>query len=141
MLVDRRRVTRAPHPTSLTLEQLSLLPLHGLPAVRTIRSLCLAPRMTGDRALIQDAHQGVPALLCQELSRRGVHVTAIISGGENAHEAQTKCMAHGARGVLTGSPAAVMFGLEEGGWEWVVDTTGGERVYDACKRVLRENGK
>jgi 3'-phosphoadenosine 5'-phosphosulfate sulfotransferase len=34
-----------------------------------------------------------------------------------------------------------MFGLEEGGWEWVVDTTGGERVYDACKRVLRENGK
>lgn len=97
--------------------------------------------MQGERALIQDAHQGIPALLCQELSRRGVHVTAIIPGGENAHEAQTKCMAHGARGVLTGSPAAVMFGLEEGGWDYVVDTTGGERVYDACKRVLRENGK
>lgn len=52
-----------------------------------------------------------------------------------------RCMANGAKGVLTGSPAAVMFSLEEGGWDYVVDTMGGERVYDAAKRMLREGGK
>lgn len=87
------------------------------------------------------AHEGVSAMICQELSRAGVSVTAVISGGEDAFQAQTACMANGARGVLTGSPAAVMLGLDEGGWDFVLDTQGGQRIYDAAKRLLKNDGK
>jgi NADPH:quinone reductase-like Zn-dependent oxidoreductase len=137
MLCDRRRLARAPHPTSLTLEQLSLLPLQGIPTSRVIR----AQLQRRSRAIIMDAHIGVPALICQALSRAGVAVTAIIGGGEENHDAQSLCMTHGAKGVLTGSPAAVMMGLDESGWDFVLDTTGGVRVYDAAKRMLKNGGK
>ena len=84
------------------------------------------------------AHEGIPALICQELSRAGVNVTAVISGGADAHDAHTACLAHGARGVLTGSPAGVMMALDEYGWDFVLDTHGGQRVYDAAKRMLKD---
>ncbi len=93
------------------------------------------------RALIMDAHTGVGALVCQSMARAGVNVTALIGGGEEHHEAQSMCMAHGAKGVLTGSPAAVMMGLDEGGWDFVLDTQGRQRVYDAAKRMLKDGGK
>ena len=88
-----------------------------------------------------DAHTGVAALLCQEMSRGGVNVTALISGGDDHHEVQTACMSNGARGVLTGSPAAVMLGQDEGGWDFVLDTKGGQRVYDAAKRILKNGAR
>ena len=87
-----------------------------------------------------NAHTGVPALICQEMSRAGVHVVAVIGGGENHHEAQTRCMANGARGVMTGSPAAVMNGLDEWNWDFVLDMVGGPRVYEAAKRILKDGG-
>lgn len=136
LVCDRRRVARTPYPTNLTLEQMALLPLQGIAAIRAIRARLI--RHT--RALICDAHEGIQALMCQELSRASVHVTALISGGEDHHSAQSMCMAHGARGVLTGKPAAVMNGLDEG-WDLIVETQGGQNAYDAARRILKDGGK
>ena len=114
-----------------------MLPLHGIAAARAVRTN-LARH---SRAIVMNAHQGVPALVCQELSRAGVNVTAVIADGDDHHEAQSACMANGAKGVLTGTPEVVMMGLDEDGWEFVLDTQGGQRVYDAAKRVLKDGGK
>ena len=116
---------------------MSLLPLQGIAAARAVRTHLVRQ----SRAVIVDAHTGIPALICQAMARAGVNVTAIISGGEDHHEAQSLCMEHGARGVLTGSPAAVMNGLDEEGWDYVLGTKGGQRVYEAAKRILKEGGK
>ena len=68
-------------------------------------------------------------------------MTAVISGGEHSHEAHMKCLENGAKGVLMGSLAAVMLNLEEGGWDFVFDDKGGQRVYDAARRMLKDGGK
>lgn len=88
-----------------------------------------------------DAHEGTAALICQEMSRAGVNVTALIGGGEAHHDNMTRCLQSGARGVLTGAAAAVMLGLDEDAWDLVVDTKGTQRVYDAAKRMLKDGGK
>ena len=137
IVCDRRRMARAPYPTSLTLEQMALLPLQGIAAARTIR----AHLVRGRRAIVMNAHEGIPALVCQEMSRAGVHVTAIIPGGEASYAAQSACMANGARGVLTGSPAAVMLTLDESGWDFVLDTQGGQRIYDAARKILKNGAR
>ena len=116
---------------------MALLPLQGIPAARAIRTLL----NRNTRAIIVDAHTGVSALVCQAMSGAGVHVTAIIGGGEDHHEAQTLCMDNGAKGVLTGSPAAVMMAMEESGWDVVLDTQGKQRSFDAAKRCLKDGGK
>ena len=134
---DRRRMARTPFPTQLTLEQLSLLPLQGLQSIRALRGK-LGRQY---RALVCDPHRGVTALMCQELSRSGTHVTALISGGDDHHNAQSFCMLHGAKGVLTGRPAAVMNQLEDNTFDLVIDTQGGQVAYDAAKRILRDGGR
>jgi NADPH:quinone reductase-like Zn-dependent oxidoreductase len=116
---------------------MALLPLQGIAAARAIRTHLVRH----SRAVIMDAHTGVAALVCQAMSRAGVNITAVIGGGDDHHEAQTACMAHGASGVLTGSPAAVMLGLDEGGWDYIFDTQGRQRAYDAAKRILKDGGK
>lgn len=137
ILCDRRRLARAPYPTNLSLEQMALLPLHGIAAARAIRTHL----DRNSRALIMDAHTGIAALICQAMSKAGVNVTAVIGGGDDHHEAQTLCMNHGAKGVLTGSAAAILLGLDEGGWDFVLDTQGSQRVFDAAKRILKDGGK
>ncbi|OCF74644.1 hypothetical protein I204_05024 [Kwoniella mangroviensis CBS 8886] len=137
IVVDRRRISRAPFPTNLSLEQLSLLPLQGVAAARAVRTHLIKH----SRALILNAHQGVAALVCQEMSRNGVNITAVIPGGDDSHEHHKACMDNGAKGVLMGSPAAVMLSLEEGAWDYVFDTVGGSRVSDAARRLLKDGGK
>ncbi|WVQ99409.1 hypothetical protein IAU59_006542 [Kwoniella sp. CBS 9459] len=137
IVVDRRRISRAPFPTQLTLEQLSLLPLQGIAAARAVRGHLIRH----SRALIMDAHTGIAALVCQELSRAGVHVTAVIPGGDDSHDAHRLCLSNGARGVLMGSPASVMLNMEEMAWDYVFDTHGGQRVYDAARKMLKDGGK
>lgn len=137
ILVDRRRVSRAPFPTLLTLEQLSILPLQGIAAARCVRG-SLNRQF---RAIVINAHTGIAALVCQMMSRAGVYVTAIIPGGDDSHEAHQKCIENGAKGVLMGSPAAVMINLEENGYDFVFDTQGGQRVYDTARRALKSGGK
>ncbi|KJE06032.1 hypothetical protein I311_00168 [Cryptococcus gattii NT-10] len=137
ILVDRRRVSRAPFPTPLTLEQLSILPLQGIAAARCVRGSLNRQ----SRAIIINAHTGIAALVCQAMSRAGVSVTAIISGGDDSHDGHQKCIENGANGVLMGSPAAVMINLEENGYDFVFDTQGGQRVYDTARRALKNGGK
>ncbi|KAK8864394.1 hypothetical protein IAR55_001642 [Kwoniella newhampshirensis] len=137
IIVDRRRISRAPFPTQLSLEQLSVLPLQGISAARAIRS----HTTRHSRALIMNAHTGIAALVCQEMSRAGVNVTAVIPGGDDSHDAHRQCLANGAKGVLMGSPAAVMINMEESGWDFVFDDKGGQRVYDTARRMLKDGGK
>jgi NADPH:quinone reductase-like Zn-dependent oxidoreductase len=134
---DRRRLARTPFPTQLTLEQMSLLPLQGLQSIRSLRGK-LGRQY---RALVCDPHRGITALMCQELSRSGTHVTALISGGDDHHNAQSLCMLHGAKGVLTGRPATVMNQLDDDSFDLVIDTQGGQVAYDAAKRVLKDGGR
>nr|ODN88342.1 hypothetical protein L203_02955 [Cryptococcus depauperatus CBS 7841] len=137
IVVDRRRVSRAPFPTTLSLEQLSILPLEGIAAARCVHGAL----NRHSQAIVHDAHIGVAALVCQQMARAGVHVTAVIPGGNGSHDAYMKCLEHGAKGVLMGSPTAVMINMEESGYDFVFDTHGGQRVYDAARRLLREGGK
>ncbi|WRT66364.1 uncharacterized protein IL334_003319 [Kwoniella shivajii] len=137
IIVDRRRVSRAPYPTQLSLEQLSLLPLQGISAARAVRTHLTRH----SRAIIMNAHTGIAALVCQEMSRAGVNITAVIPGGDESHENHRACLNNGAKGVLMGSPAAVMLNMEENAWDYVFDTVGGLRVYDAAKRMLKDGGK
>jgi len=118
----------------LTLEQLALLPLQGIATLRALRGVIAR----GARALVMDAHEGVPALMCQEMARRGVHVTAVVA--QDNVLAQAQCIAHGARGYMAGSPAAVMLSMDEGSFHVVVDTRGGTKVYEAARRALVDGG-
>ena len=135
-LIDRRHVSRIPYLTSLSLEQLALLPLQGVPAARIVRTRLIRH----SRAIISNAHSGIGALVCQEMSRAGVNVTAVIVGGDGHHEAQVACMAHGARGVMTGSLAGVLNGFEDSSWDFVMDSGSRGQVVDIARRVLRDGG-
>lgn len=137
LLVERRRVARIPPSTTMSLEQLAALPLQGVACVRALRGV--VTRNT--RALVMDAHMGIPALMCQEMARLGVSVMAVISGGDDHAASQHACMAHGAKGVLTGSPAAVLLGLEPAQFDIIVDTRGGPKVVEAAKRALVDGGR
>lgn len=136
MVVERRRVARVPPGTHLSLEQLAVLPSQGISAFRALQG-CL----TGVRsALIMDAHLGIPALFCQQMRRQGISVTAVIPGGDEHADAQTQAYENGARGCMTGLPSQVMNSLEEGLFDIVVDTRGGDKTYNAAVRVLAEGG-
>jgi NADPH:quinone reductase-like Zn-dependent oxidoreductase len=82
-----------------------------------------------------DAHEGVPALMCQEMARRGVIVTTVIPD-----DIKAKVLAHGASGGLVGSPAAALMSLDEAMVHLVVDTRGGTKVTQAAKRALVDGG-
>lgn len=137
MLVERRRVARAPSDTRLSLEQLAVLPSQGIAAVRALRG----NTARGARAVVMDAHEGIAALMCQEMSRLGVAVTAIIPGGEGNEAAHAHSLANGARGVLTGSPAAVLLSLEEDQLHIIVDTRGGTKILTAAQHALVDGGR
>lgn len=138
VLVDRRRVARAPD-SSLTLEQLALLPAQGVTALRALHNL---PLRVGMRALVMDATAGGAALISQELARLGVAVTAVISGNDETSRvlAHAQCVAYGARAVFLGSPTAVMRRMDEGAFDIVVDTRGGPKIFEAARRILAEGG-
>lgn len=137
MVVDRRRVGRVNPNTSLELEELAALPAQGIAVHRAIRDVGVS---RGQQALIMDAYEGLPALFCQELTRMGVVVTAVI-GGDDDGTLQSACMAYGARGVLTGSPGSVMYSLPESTFTIVVDTIGGAGVTEAARRILLDGGR
>lgn len=136
--VDRRRVARVNPATNLDLEELAALPAQGIAVHRAIRDTGVS---RGQQALIMDAHEGLPALFCQEMTRMGVVVTAVIPGGEEHAARHEAAMAYGARGVLTGSPASVMLSLPESLFAVVIDTVGGQATSDASRRALVDGGR
>ncbi|WWC89329.1 uncharacterized protein L201_004250 [Kwoniella dendrophila CBS 6074] len=138
IIVDRRRISRAPFPTSLSLEQLSLLPLQGISAARSVRTHLIK----NSRAIIINAHEGIGALICQELSRSNVNIISIINGGTDSHENHKKSLENGSKGVLVGnSPATILLSLEENSYDFIYDNVGGQRVFEAAKRLLKNGGK
>lgn len=136
MVVERRRVARAPANAQLSLEQLAALPSQGISAYRALQGSLSGVRS----ALIMDAHVGIPALLCQQMRRQGISVTAVVPGGDSSPDATAQAYNNGARACLSGLPHQIMNGLEEGLFDVIVDTRGGEQTYVASARVLAEGG-
>ncbi len=135
IICDRRRISRAPSGTHLSLEQLACLPLLGVLAHRAAAVGCTR----GSRALVLHAHEGVGALVCQELSSMGINVIA--HAPHSAFGAEDDCYDNGAREVvLDDDEVAVLNAQHESGFEYVLDTVGGRRIYDASRRVLRTTG-
>lgn len=159
IVVEKRRITRCPRPSllpdvGLTVEQLCLLPLCGIPAHRAVRTCAQFPR--GSRALVLQAHVGAGALALQELASQGVIVTAqvspssssIASEGEGEKDLlvlegspEERVLSWGASEVVADSPVAAINRMHENEFDFVVDTVGGRRVWDACRRVLHNDGQ
>lgn len=137
LVCDRRRLARVPAGTQLSIEQIACLPLYGIPAHRSVQTQLVR----GRRALILDAHHGIGALMCQLMSKSGVTITAVIPGGDHGHDVQAACMANGAKGVLIGDALTVMEGLDDNAWDFVLDSVGGRRAYEAARRILKEGGQ
>jgi NADPH:quinone reductase-like Zn-dependent oxidoreductase len=133
IVVDRRRLARTPVGSYLSLEQQACLPLLGVFAHRACMGIT-----RGQRALIMNAHEGVGALVCQELSQLGAHVVAQVP--VDVESSEDDAWDNGAREVVADDPVIMLNGQHESGFEIVLDTSGGRRIYDAARRVLRTNG-
>lgn len=130
------------------MEQLALLPLCGVQAHRAVRT---SDRLQhGARALVLQGHDGAGALAVQELTAYGVHVTAqippIVSTdklkSELRHaEMEERVKGWGAREVITDHAVAAVASLQEDQYDLVIDTIGGRRIWDACRRVLHSEGQ
>lgn len=133
IVVDRRRLARTPVGSHLSLEQQACLPLLGVVAHRSCTGIT-----RGARALVTNAHEGVGALVCQELSQLGAHVVAQVP--VDVESSEDDAWDNGAREVVVDDPVVMLNGQHESGFEFVLDTCGGRKIYDAARRVLRTNG-
>lgn len=133
IVCERKRLSRIPLGVNLSLEEVACLPLLGVTAHRA----CIG-QTRGSRALILNAHEGVGALVAQELSSMGLHVIAHVPLDVN--NAEDDAWENGAKEVFADDAVAMINAQHESGFEFVLDTIGGRRIYDACRRVLRSNG-
>ena len=140
-MIDKRRVHRAPQPAAdLTLEQIALLPLCGIPAHRAVASLPVNIGSYGSRVLVLQSHRGPGALACQELKTRGVLVIGQIPK-ENEVINRALALSHGASSVIAEEPLAAISKCHDEEFDAVLDSVGGGRIWDACRRVLRNSGQ
>ena len=133
---------------SLSLEQVALLPLCGVPTHRALRTL---PSVTkGKKALVLNAHDGTGSLLTQALVVQGVAVTAQVPAvpetKEDDQEAKTpsfeeRARLFGAKDVEIGEPLVVIAGLKDAQFDYVLDTVGGRRIWDASRWIMRSGGQ
>ncbi|KAF8525289.1 hypothetical protein JB92DRAFT_3140322 [Gautieria morchelliformis] len=139
IVVDRRRIHRAPRPSqTLTVPQLALLPLTGIPAHRAVRTLAHLPR--GARALVLHAHDGAGLLAAQELVALGFRVTAQVPGPWGSR-CEKRARGAGVGDVRCGDAVEVVRDVREEEFDAVVDPLGGKEVWDACRKVLRTAGQ
>ncbi|KAG9092591.1 hypothetical protein FRC06_011862 [Ceratobasidium sp. 370] len=130
VVIDKRRVCTIPRPTDrLTTTQCALLPLCGVPAHRAVRTIPSGARR-GMRALVLQAHDGSGALAVQAMRGLGMRVTAQVPAGVPME------VVDGVEVVVGDDPIEVIGRLEESTYDAVVDTVGGRRVWDACRRVM-----
>ncbi|TDL29596.1 hypothetical protein BD410DRAFT_833876 [Rickenella mellea] len=148
IVVDRRRLTRSPPPSrSLTIEQLALLPLCGIPAHRAVRTAAHLHR--GARALVLHAHDGAGAFALMELAWYGVKVTAQIprnpgSDGDDRSaigEVSMRVTRWGAREVILDDAISATAALPESSFDLVIDPLGGRAIWDASQRILHPTGQ
>jgi NADPH:quinone reductase-like Zn-dependent oxidoreductase len=149
IVVDKRRIFQSPQPHRyLTLEQIAMLPLAGIPAYRASRTL--ASVMTEDssrpRALVLNAHDGIGALAAQCLTLKGADVVAQVppppEGGKPPGMAPPeKAKLFGAVKVTEKEPRQAIADSTESEYDFVLDTVGGSNIWHAARTVLRNNGQ
>ncbi|THH12336.1 hypothetical protein EW145_g4 [Phellinidium pouzarii] len=153
IVVDKRRLARCPRPSSiLTLEQLALLPLCGVPAHRAVRT-SLDVQENG-RALVLQGHDGAGALAVQELAASNMHVTVQVPSSisaladkhskkyaESVRLAEEQVRRWGADSVCIDDAIAAVESFEDKSFDLVIDTIGGRRMWDVCRRILRTHGQ
>ena len=136
LVVDRKRLTRSPTSSSLSLEQFAILAVSGFAAHRAVSTV---PRQIhGCRVLVLQAHDGVGALVCQELVAGKAKVTAQIPDTPGTLE-MAKLLK--VSSIKIGEPLQVIESLEEGSFDLVVDTIGGRDIWQACRRLFTQDGQ
>ncbi|KII96059.1 hypothetical protein PLICRDRAFT_170639 [Plicaturopsis crispa FD-325 SS-3] len=177
ILVDRHRIHRVPYPRmpaspsqpmsssptsgdALTLEELALLPLTGVPAYRAMRTFSSAGRegisnradrrdgsgaWAHKRILVLDGHVGVGALAVQMLARRGWRVCAHVPFLA-PDDPKDDIEIDGAAEVVyaDGMDAAGVLGLlarRKEVFDAILDTIGGREVWEAGERLLGGRGQ
>lgn len=137
LCVDQDLLARAPEGR-LSAEQICALPATGIMVHQIIQNHCMTlPR--GARVLILQAHDNMGLLAMQEASRLGLVIVAQVP--TQAADAVSICRANGAAEVITGEPLWSINLLHESSFQLVIDTIGGRAIYDACRRVLANNGQ
>lgn len=142
--MDKRRLTRCSKPSpSLTLEQLALLPLCGVPAHRAVRTCDHVGQ--GARALVLQGHESVGALAVQELVASGVEVSVQVPPTEESetelHAAIERVKGWGVRDVKSMDPLAAIESCADDEFDFVIDTVGGRDIWHACRRILHNSGQ
>ena len=136
LVVDKKRLTRSPTSSSLSLEQFAILAVSGFAAHRAVSTV---PRQIhGCRVLVLQAHDGVGALVCQELVAGKAMVTAQIPDTPGALESAKLLRVSS---IKIGDSLQVIESLEEGSFDLIVDTIGGREVWQACRRLFSQDGQ
>jgi D-arabinose 1-dehydrogenase-like Zn-dependent alcohol dehydrogenase len=139
VVVDKRRLNKAPTPTqSLGVDELSLLPLCGVPSRRAVVALTAASIKKGSQILVLNAHHGSGALVLQELVAKGLepiaHIPPLVDVGSLPWTEKDRATS------LQGDVLPLISRMESSSLDAVIDTVGGHEVWEECRRVLRDNG-
>ncbi|KIM25226.1 hypothetical protein M408DRAFT_74807 [Serendipita vermifera MAFF 305830] len=142
VVIEKRRITRCPAPTSsLTAEHLAVLAVCGVAAYRATSTL---PGPHKDsRILVLQAHDGTGALVAQQLVAAGARVTVQIASADVMEALRGLKL----EAVKIGAPLAVLRALGEqdedglGAFDAVVDTVGGKEIWESCKAVFGVMGQ
>jgi len=136
LVVDKKRLTRSPTSTALSLEQFAILAVSGFAAHRAVSTI---PRqMHGCRVLVLQGHDGVGALICQELVAGKATVTAQIPDTPDALESAKRLKVSA---IKIGGPLQVIESLEDRSFDLVIDTVGGRDIWQACRRLFTQDGQ
>ncbi len=133
--------------TSFTLEQLSLLPLCGIPSHRAVRTF---EQQRGAKVLVLEGHDAAGALAVQELVKQGIRVSVQVTpeaiqdkdkSAEWVRSINERVRLWGAKDVWFDNPLNTLNALPENEFDFVLDTVGGREIWDACRRVLHSTGQ
>jgi NADPH:quinone reductase-like Zn-dependent oxidoreductase len=156
VVIERRRLYRTPRPkptrgspprgqavSSLTVEELALLPVVGVPAFRAIRTFSWPDPGSGHaapRALVLQAHDGAGAVAVQLLAAKGAHIHAHVPRAHSAMD--TRLRDWGVSEILPGSALAVLSELRDAGttFDFILDTVGGRAIWNAARALLSTSG-
>lgn len=164
--MDRHRLYRIAQPasvdvprspstptSSLTVEELSLLPLCGVFAYRAVKTFDPSATTTtpahssraAKRVLILDGHEGTGALAAQMLSTKGWNVVIQVSPQTNAslEDIERRLETWGIEEICYGDALSVLSRLlerceaENYVVDGVLDTIGGLDIWNASQKILR----
>lgn len=135
--IDQDLVVNAPEGR-LSAEEIAALPSTGIMVHQIVQNHCATLRK-GSRILVLNAHDGVGLLTLQGARRLGLVIVAQVPPG--VPDSTAVCRANGANEVVSGEALWAINLLHESSFSLVIDTVGGRAIYDACRRVLANNGE